>query len=180
LHGYGLKAAYEGDLVPGAALNIGQVYPALDKLQAEGHVTAEVVSQSGRPDRKVYTLTDAGRRELEAWLGSPSRPDLDLRNETFLKLMLAWRLSRAAARGDAGAAGRNGARPAAAVTADPMQVLDAERRACRERLHEVSDRRARAEAEGAAPATLLLLDLAVLRLDAFRQWLDHCEEMLGH
>jgi DNA-binding PadR family transcriptional regulator len=177
LHGYGLKAAYEGELVPGAALNIGQVYPALNRLQAEGHVTAEVVSQSERPDRKVYTLTDAGRRELEAWLGSPSRPDLDLRNETFLKLMLAWRLSRAA-RGHPGTAGRNGARPAAAVTADPMQVLDAERRACRERLHEVSDHRARAEAGGAAPATLLLLDLAVLRLNAFRQWLDHCEEML--
>jgi DNA-binding PadR family transcriptional regulator len=177
LHGYGLKAAYEGDLVPGVALNIGQVYPALDRLQAEGHVTVEVVRQSERPDRKVYTLTDAGRRELEAWLGSPSRPDLDLRNETFLKLMLAWRLRRAAGRGAHPGAGRNGAAP---VTADPMQVLDAERRACRERLHEVSDHRARAEAEGAALATLLLLDLAVLRLNAFHQWLGHCEEMLRH
>src|SRR5262245_4019178 len=60
LDGYGLKAAYEAELVPGAALNIGQVYPALDKLQADGLVTVDVVPQEDRPDRKVYTLTEAG------------------------------------------------------------------------------------------------------------------------
>src|SRR5262245_52059710 len=56
LHGYGLRSAYGKDLVPGAALNIGQVYQALDKLEADGFVTAEVVPQPANPDRRVYTL----------------------------------------------------------------------------------------------------------------------------
>jgi DNA-binding PadR family transcriptional regulator len=162
LHGYGLKSAYEEELVPGAALNIGQVYPALDKLQEEGHVTVEVVSQSERPDRKVYTITDKGRRELEHWLATPSRQDLDLRNETFLKLVLAWRLSQRRQ-------GTGGAKP--------DQVLAAERRTVLARLHEVTEARSRAEKEGAGVPSLLMLDLAILRLNAFHQWLDRCEEM---
>jgi DNA-binding PadR family transcriptional regulator len=161
LHGYGLKAAYEEQLVPGATLNIGQVYPALEKLQQDGHVTAEVVPQSERPDRKVYTLTEAGRRELQSWLASPARPEVDLRNEMYLKLMLAWRMSRQ--------------KPG---SADPLAVVDAERRVCLQRLHELTAARARAEKEAAALPALLLLDLAILRLNAFHQWLDRCDEQM--
>src|SRR5262249_26887329 len=128
-------------------------------------VTVDVVPQEDRPDRKVYTLTEAGQRELESWLSQPARLDLDLRNETFLKLMLAWRLARAAGR-------KKGADRAF----DPTRVLDAERRQCVERLHELTGHRARAEREGAGVATLLLLDLAILRLNAFHQWLERCEE----
>lgn len=160
LHGYGLKAAYEKELVPGAVLNIGQVYQALDKLEQDGHVTVEVVPQSERPDRKVYTLTPPGRTELERWLGTPSERGLELRNESFLKLMLAWRLG-----------GRAGV--------DPVAVLDGERRACVDHLHELTDARARAEKEGAALPALVLLELAIQRLTAFHQWLERVEQMLS-
>jgi DNA-binding PadR family transcriptional regulator len=154
LHGYGLKAAYEEQLVPGASLNIGQVYPALERLQQEGFVTA---AQSERPERRVYTLTRAGRRELESWLRTPSRPEVDLRNEIYLKLILAWRLSHE--------------KPG---SIDLLAVVDAERRFVRERLRELTAARAGKDAS-TLPARLLL-DLAVLRLNAFQQWLDRCEE----
>jgi DNA-binding PadR family transcriptional regulator len=160
LHGYGLKAAYEEQLVPGASLNIGQVYPALDRLQQDGLVSVEVVSQSERPDRKVYTLTEAGRHELQAWLQSPSRPEVDLRHETYLKVMLAYRLAREAP-----------------GSVDLLGVIDAERHIYLERLHELTLARARAEKEQTQLPTLLLLDLAILRLGAFHQWLEHCEEL---
>ena len=163
LHGYGLKAAYQRELVPGAELNIGQVYQALDKLEPEGHVTVEVVQQSERPDRKVYTLTERGRRELEAWLRAPSERGLELRNESFLKLMLAWRLSR---------------RPGAGVAADPAAVLAGERRVCLAQLHELTGARARAEREGSPLPALVLLELAIGRLTAFHGWLERVEEMM--
>jgi DNA-binding PadR family transcriptional regulator len=162
LHGYGLKAAYEKELVPGAVLNIGQVYQALDKLEPEGHVTAEVVPQAERPDRRVYTLTASGRAELARWLAAPSERGLELRNESFLKLMLAWRLSR-----------RKGA-----VAADPAAVLDGERRVGVAHLHELMEAQARAEKEGAGPAARLLLELAIQRLTAFLKWLERAEELL--
>ena len=157
LHGYELKAAYEADLVPfpDTQLNYGQVYSTLERLGRDGLLAHEVVSQAERPDKKVYALTRAGRKELREWLATPSPLDLDLRNETFLKLMLARRLQ----------------------DPDPFEVLAVERRACFERLHEVTQARAKAGGEGEPVPTVLLLDLAALRLEAFLKWLDHCEEV---
>jgi DNA-binding PadR family transcriptional regulator len=155
LHGYELKAGFE-ELVPTAEMNVGQVYTTLDRLNRDQLVTYEVVNQAERPDKKVYALTDDGRKELREWLATPSTVDLDLRNETFLKFMLARRL-----RG-----------------ADPLKVLASERRASFERLHEVTQAKARAEREDASLPTILLLDLAALRLEAFLKWLDRCEELL--
>ncbi len=156
LHGYELKAAYEAELVPATQLNYGQVYTTLERLTRDGLVAHEVISQTERPDKKVFALTDAGRRELRDWMAAPSRLDLDLRNETFLKLVLARRLE----------------------DGDPLAVLAVERQACFARLHEVTQARVAAKSERAALTTVLLLDLAVLRLEAFLKWLDHCEEIL--
>lgn len=156
LHGYELKAAYESELVPATHLNIGQVYTTLERLTRDGLVAHEVVNQTERPDKKVYALTPAGRQELHDWMAVPTQIDLDLRNETFIKLVLARRLE----------------------DADPLDVLRGERQACFGRLHEVMQARARAKTERAAVPTGLLLDLAVLRLEAFLKWLDQCEEVL--
>src|SRR5262245_61575609 len=156
LHGYELKAAYEAELVPAAQLNFGQVYTTLDRLERDGLVEHKVVSQPERPDKKVFALTRDGRKELHDWLAAPSEVDLDVRNETFLKLVLARRLK----------------------DASPLKVLAAERRACFARLHDVAQARARAEKEGASLQAVLLLDLAALRLEAFLKWLDGCEDAL--
>ena len=105
---------------------------------------------------RVKILTEEGRKELHHWLESPSRLDLDLRNETFLKLILARRLA----------------------DANPLQVLAVERRSCFARLHEVTQAKADAQRDGASVQTMLLLDLAILRLEAFLKWLERCEEIL--
>jgi DNA-binding PadR family transcriptional regulator len=156
-HGYDLKLAYEEEVAPSTSLNFGQVYTTLERLERDGLVRPEVVPQDVRPDKKVYALTEAGRKVLRGWLAAPTRQDLDLRNEAFLKLMLARRLP----------------------DADPLAVLANERRECMERLHEVTGARDQAEKEGSGTATLLLLDLAILRLEAFLKWLDRCEETLS-
>src|SRR5947208_7614450 len=150
-HGYALKAAFERDVAP---LNYGQVHTSLARLEEAGMVTREVVEQEKQRDKQVYALTEAGRKELHEWLSTPTEHDLDLRNETYLKLMLARRLPGA----------------------DPLQVLAVERRACFKQLHNVTIERDQAEQEGAGPARLLPLELATLRLEAFLKWLDRCEE----
>ena len=156
LHGYDLKAAYEAELVPQGHLNSGQVYATLERLSRDGLVAHDTVHQAERPDKKVFELTKEGRRQLREWLAAPSRPDLDLRNELFLKLVLARRL-------------RGG---------DPLGVLAAERRACFERLHEVAQARKQAGKEGAPLQVVLLLELAALKLEAYLKWFDRCEELL--
>jgi DNA-binding PadR family transcriptional regulator len=155
-HGYELKGLYDEALVPNAKLNFGQVYPTLDRLRRDGCVEQDVVSQDDRPDRKVYALTERGRKQLQDWIETPTEVNSERRNETFLKLMLARRL-----RG-----------------MDPLQVLRVERRACFARLHELTQARARAKEDGEPLQTILLLDLAVLRLEAFMKWLEGCDQLL--
>ena len=156
LHGYELRTLYQDHLVPSAKLNFGQVYTTLDRLQRDGWVEHDVVSQQERPDKKVYALTEEGQKQLQAWLDTPSVLNLDMRNETFLKLMLARRLAHI----------------------EPLKVLRTEKRACLARLHELTQARARAREKREPPQTILLLDLAVLRLEAFMRWLENCDEVL--
>ncbi len=42
----------------------GSIYPALTMLNAEGLVTLRAEEQTGRPDKKVYAITDAGHAAL--------------------------------------------------------------------------------------------------------------------
>ncbi len=166
-HGYELKTAYEDELVPGADLNVGQVYKSLDRLGRDGMVSHALVRQDVRPDKKVYEITRAGRKELKGWLGRPSETAIDRRDETFLKLVIARRLEGS----------------------DPLRVIESERRACMARLHEIIGAKSSVRrpdetsptgvpAKGIAEATAMLLDLSALRLEANLKWLDHCEERL--
>ena len=62
-YGYQLRARLQLALGPLAeALNAGQVYVTLGRLEKSGLVGSERVGQADRPDRKMYVLTAAGRR----------------------------------------------------------------------------------------------------------------------
>lgn len=53
-----------------------QVYKVLGRMEAAGLVAVTVVEQEGRPDKKVYDLTDDGRAELARWIGEPAEPEV--------------------------------------------------------------------------------------------------------
>jgi DNA-binding PadR family transcriptional regulator len=75
-HGYQLRARLQLALGPLAdAMNAGQVYVTLNRLEKAGLVTSERVGQTDRPDRKVYELTKAGHERVVEWLGDTSWPD---------------------------------------------------------------------------------------------------------
>ena len=42
----------------------GSIYPALLQLHEEGLVTVRAEEQAGKPDKKVYAITETGRRAL--------------------------------------------------------------------------------------------------------------------
>ena len=48
-----------------------QIYRVLARMEADGWVRSECVAQQGRPAKKVYDVTAAGRRELQRWLAEP-------------------------------------------------------------------------------------------------------------
>lgn len=51
-----------------------QIYRTLTKIESRGWVVQEVIMQADRPPRKVYHITEAGRSELESWIGTFHTP----------------------------------------------------------------------------------------------------------
>ena len=51
-----------------------QVYRELARLNKGGEVSAKVVAQEGRPDKKVYAITKRGLDELKRWIVAPTEP----------------------------------------------------------------------------------------------------------
>lgn len=48
------------------------IYLALDKLEKKGFATHERIIQNGKPNKKLYSITDAGRKEFIRWLADGS------------------------------------------------------------------------------------------------------------
>jgi DNA-binding PadR family transcriptional regulator len=55
------KLSVEGDYSYFIEASYGSIYPALAKLEAEELVTSRCELQPGKPNKKIYTITDAGR-----------------------------------------------------------------------------------------------------------------------
>ncbi len=62
-----------------------QVYRVLARMEADGWVSVEVVEQEGRPDKRVHTPSEAGRRVLADWLAEPM-PVETFRSDLAVKL----------------------------------------------------------------------------------------------
>jgi DNA-binding PadR family transcriptional regulator len=152
-HGYGLKTAFE-DLLGGTwPLNIGQIYTTLGRAERDGLVRSEVVDTGRLPLRKVYTLTEEGRREVEAWVRSPDTTPLSLRDEFFMKIAVASLLERHATGG----------------------LLIRQRDAHISALGALRDTRRNTDLH---PATRLLLEAAQRRLTADIHWLERCRDQI--
>jgi PadR family transcriptional regulator, regulatory protein AphA len=61
-----------------------QIYPLLANLEKDEQVRFEVVAQSDKPDKKVYSITDEGIASLQEWLSVPAS-DPVMRDELMLK-----------------------------------------------------------------------------------------------
>jgi DNA-binding PadR family transcriptional regulator len=151
-HGYELKTTLEsrfGGLLP--ALNAGQVYTTLARLERDGLVAAADEREDAR-GKRTYALTDAGRREAERWISRPSA-GAKLRDDFFMKLVLAL----------------------ATRLTDPLAVIEAQRAAALQALRDLD---AMAAAGDDGPAAALLLEGTALHLQADLRWLDACEQRL--
>lgn len=87
--GYDIKKMVaEGAFSFFSEASYGSIYPALTKLTEEGLVSCRTEAQENRPDKKVYSLTQAGRAALEQSLGQAPKPDRN-RSEFLAALLFA-------------------------------------------------------------------------------------------
>lgn len=66
LHGYEISKRIKSLSDKVLSYGEGQLYPALHRLETDGAVGASWIPQDGKPPRKVYSITDEGRKLLEA------------------------------------------------------------------------------------------------------------------
>jgi DNA-binding PadR family transcriptional regulator len=90
--GYDIKTVVDRSTRFFWAASYGQIYPELRRLEEEGLIEGEDASNGAR-GRRVYTLTEAGREALHAWLLS-STTTVELRDESLLRLFFADALPR--------------------------------------------------------------------------------------
>lgn len=152
-HGYQLKNLLEqtfGGAYPSP--NIGQIYVTLQRLARDGLVSCQDVVQPSRPTKRVYELTPAGRETLAAWLDEPSDA-ARIRDDFFMKLTLG----------------------PLADGPDRMSLINRQRR------HYLSLMRgltALADQPGTGPVPRLLIEGAMLHLQADLDWLERCQQEL--
>ena len=151
-YGYEIKQTLEqefGELLP--ALNAGQIYSTLARLERDGLVVGQSIEGDNRRKR-VYELTEAGRTALARWIEAPV-PGTRLKDEFFMKLVIL----------------------ASAGLAEPKALIAGQRR---EYLQSLRDLDAVVSVDGSRPAADLLAEGAILHLKADLEWLDLIEQKL--
>ena len=153
-HGYELKTLLEqtfGQAYPSP--NIGQIYVTLQRVERDGLVRSQDVVQATRPNKRVYELTPAGRDAVAAWVEEPSEGPR-IRDDFFMKLALS---------------------PLTGA-ADRMALINRQRR------HYLGLIRGLSRLAGAAGRgnriSALLIEGAMLHLQADLDWLERCQEEL--
>ncbi|MEM7172203.1 MAG: PadR family transcriptional regulator [Pseudomonadota bacterium] len=74
--GYEIKKAFEeGPFAHIHAASFGSIYPALEALRGVGQVACRQLSQDKRPDKKLFSITEAGLAAFEKTLLSEPSPD---------------------------------------------------------------------------------------------------------
>ncbi len=158
VHGYRLKGECEAISDAFWQLNYGKLYRILDVLERAGELDVADEIQHGRPNRKVYRITERGRQTLDDWLLEPVSDEAQpLRDELILKLLFLGpdRLD------------------------EVYELIRQQRGIYLTRLARIARRRRRLDKAGIdMRATELVMAGAEMRVRADLGWLDHVERSL--
>jgi DNA-binding PadR family transcriptional regulator len=155
MHGYelgkhlNLMVHAEWDVKP------GQIASTLTRLKEAHLVDFEIEDNNDAPDRKVYCITDLGLDELTHWYLTPEVRDYRLGDVFYVKLVLSLIHS----------------------PISPEQVLSVQRRELYQQLHEVTEMRRVVNPQTELPR-LLLIESAIMHLEADLRWIEMCEARL--
>ncbi|WP_033825656.1 PadR family transcriptional regulator [Kitasatospora sp. MBT63] len=83
--GYDLAKGFDASVANCWMTTPQQLYRELDRMAAEGLIEARVVLQERRPNKRLFTLTEAGRAALRRFTAEPARPTA-IRDELMVKV----------------------------------------------------------------------------------------------
>ena len=83
--GYELSKRFDHSVANFWPASAQQIYRELDRLEADGLATAQRVRQRKRPDKRVFTLTFAGREAIDEYIRAETPPPA-VRDELLVKV----------------------------------------------------------------------------------------------
>ena len=153
---YGGRLRHELESVTGElwALNVGQIYTTLSRLERDGLIHETDVDREGA---RHFELTGPGRNELERWLRTPPSLDTPPRDELVTKMLVASDVP----------------------DIDVAEIVQLHRLRLVEAMQSFTRIKAAAPADDVGVA--ILVDAELFRLEAVLRWLDAAEARLaGH
>jgi PadR family transcriptional regulator AphA len=90
--GYDLKKLFDTSVRHFWPADQSQIYRTLSRLEEQGWAHQQVVAQESRPNRKVFHITESGRRELARWLAAPVPPE-EHRSAGLIQVFFAGQLA---------------------------------------------------------------------------------------
>jgi DNA-binding PadR family transcriptional regulator len=143
-HGYDLKRTFDDHFGQDRPLHYGQVYSTMSRLLKNGLVEVDGIEAGGGPERKRYAITDAGITDVDAWLGTPEKPEPYLQSTLYTKVVLALLTQR-----------------------DANRILDTQRAEHLRLMRQLTRRKS-----GGDLADQLICDHALFHLEADLRWLE--------
>lgn len=159
LHGYELKSSFDEKVGEFWSLNYGQIYTTLDRLEKEELVTHDRQTQDRRPDRKIFSITRKGRKELDEWLSTPVSRVRALRDEFFIKLVFM---------------DRNNPAPV-------LDLIEKQKALYLKQMNRLTHQKVELKKKPKAPDALtteLLMDAGLFHAEADIKWLTLCESKI--
>jgi DNA-binding PadR family transcriptional regulator len=83
--GYDLAKAFDASVADFWTATPQQLYRELERMQAGGLVRARLVQQDKRPNKRLFSLTDAGREALFRFTTEPPKPTA-IRDDLLVKV----------------------------------------------------------------------------------------------
>jgi DNA-binding PadR family transcriptional regulator len=156
-HGYELRVAFEA-LVGGDEnwdVKPAQIYATLERLREAGLVTCTSdLGEGEQPARRIYAITPQGQETLSEWFASGVTPGHQ-RDEFYIKLMISL----------------------ACGGANPERLIQIQRSHLFQEMHAATAQRDSYDPQSEM-AQILLLDKAIMHLEADLRWLDITETRL--
>jgi DNA-binding PadR family transcriptional regulator len=150
-YGYQLRSDFEHRTGGTWALNIGQVYTTLNRLERDGLVQSVGGDDEGR---QLWSITEAGRAEVLEWFRTPVRREDRPRDELAIKLALS----------------------ASVASIDAAQIIQTQRADTLRVMQQYT--RMKTTTNDDDLAWSLVLDGLIFQAEAEVRWLDHCESRI--
>jgi DNA-binding PadR family transcriptional regulator len=86
--GYDLAKEFDASVANFWMASPQQLYRELERMEGDGLITARVVEQERRPNKRLFSLTDAGYEAVRAYVTEPAKPTA-IRDELMVKVACA-------------------------------------------------------------------------------------------